>query len=219
VSFFMPSGEGVHASRFGAIVKLPHGKWLVSLGGRYGDTPPTEWDDFRVFGRTLVVSIWDDLVGTATPVTDIKTYRRPRAVRHHYEQVERFPEGLLPIGDSVCFFNPTHGQGMSSAAGQVRGLQSLLAGRAADGRGLDGVAMEFFPIAEDWVRGPWILAAMSDFADPGCTGDFPDADLPDLMLLGEAAEAGATSPEKLQLVNDIATLRKPLSAIRTLTPA
>ena len=172
-----------------------------------------------MFGRTLAVSIWDDLVDGATPLTDIKTYRMRRAVRHHYEQVERFPEGLLPIGDSVCFFNPTHGQGMSSAAGQVRGLQSLLAGRAADGRGLDGVAMEFFPIAEDWVRGPWILAAMSDFANPDCTGDFPDADLPDLMLLGEAAEAGATSPEKLQLVTDIATLRKPLSAIRTLTPA
>jgi 2-polyprenyl-6-methoxyphenol hydroxylase-like FAD-dependent oxidoreductase len=219
VFFVMPSGDGVHASRTGAIVKLPDGKWLVSLGGRYGDTPPTEWEDFRTFGRTLIVSIWDDLVDTVTPVTDIKTYRMPRAVRHHYEQVQRFPDGLLPIGDSVCFFNPTHGQGMSSAAGQVRGLQALLAGRAANGRGLDGLAMEFFPIAEEWVRGPWILAAMSDFAHPDCTGDFPQADLPDLMLLGEAAQAGATSPETLELVNDIATLRKPLSAIRTLTPA
>lgn len=218
VTFFMPSGEGVQASRGGAIVKLPHGKWLVSLLGRYGDTPPIEWEEFRAFGRTLIVPIWDDLVATASPVTDIKTYRMPRAVRHHYEQVERFPQGLLPIGDSVCFFNPTHGQGMSAAAGQVRGLQSVLAGRAADGSGLDGVAMEFFPIAEDWVRGPWILAAMSDFAHPDCTGDFPDADLPDLMLLGQAAEAGATSPDKLQLVTDIGTLRKPLSAIRTSTP-
>ena len=219
VFFVMPSGEGVHGSRAGAIVKLPDGKWLVNLGGRYGDTPPTEWEDFRAFGRTLIVSVWDDLVDTSTPMTDIKTYRMPRAVRHHYEQVERFPDGLLPIGDSVCFFNPTHGQGMSAAAGQVRGLQSLLAGRAADGRDLDGLAMEFFPIAEEWVRGPWILAAMSDFAHPDCTGDFPEADLPDLMLLGEAAQAGANSPEALQLVNDIATLRKPLSAIRTLTPA
>ncbi len=78
--------------------------------------------------------------------------------------------------------------------------------------------MEFFPIAEDWVRGPWILAAMGDFANPKCTGDFPEADLPDLMALGEAAAAGATSPEALQLVNDIGMLRKPLSAIRTLAP-
>jgi 2-polyprenyl-6-methoxyphenol hydroxylase-like FAD-dependent oxidoreductase len=219
VFFVMPSGKGAHASRAGAIVKLPDGRWLVNLGGRYGDVPPTDWDDFRAFGRTLIVSIWDELVDTVTPLTDIKTYRMPRAVRHHYEQVDRFPEGLLPIGDSVCFFNPTHGQGMSAAAGQLRGLQTLLAARAADGRGLDGLALEFFPVAEDWVRGPWILAAMSDFANPDCTGDFPEADLPDLMLLGEAAQAGATSPEARKLVNDIGTLRTPLSAIRTLTPA
>ncbi len=219
VFFVMPSGEGVHASRGGAIVKLPHGKWLVNLGGRYGDTPPTGWEDFRDFGRTLIVSIWDELVDTVIPLTDIKTYRMPRAVRHHYEQIDRFPEGLLPIGDSVCFFNPTHGQGMSAAAGQLRGLQALLAERAADGRGLDGLAMEFFPVAEDWVRGPWILAAMSDFANADCTGDFPEADLPDLMLLGEAAQAAASSPEARRLVNDIGMLRQPLSAIRTLAHA
>ncbi len=91
--------------------------------------------------------------------------------------------------------------------------------RASTGRGLDGVAMEFFPIAEEWVRGPWILAAMSDFANPKCTGDLPDADLPDLMALGQAAAATDASPEVLQPVNDAGTLRKPLSAIRTLAPA
>jgi hypothetical protein len=214
----MPSGEGEYASRMGAIVKLPDNQWLVNLGGRYGDTPPTEWEDYRSFGRTLIHSVWDDLIDTATPATDIKTYRMPRAVRHHYEQIQRFPDGLLPIGDSVCFFNPTHGQGMSSAAGQARGLQALLAERAAAGRGLDGLPMEFFPIAAEWVRGPWILAAMSDFANPNCTGDFPEADLPDLMLLGAAAQAGADSPESLELAHDIGTLRKPLSAIRTLAP-
>jgi hypothetical protein len=107
---------------------------------------------------------------------------------------------------------------MSSAAGQARGLQSFLAERAADGRGLDGIAMDFFPIAAEWVRGPWILAAMGDFAHPDCTGDFPEADLPDLMLLGAAAQTGGDSPETMDLVADIAMLRKPLSAIRALAP-
>lgn len=214
VIFFMAADEGEHAGRGGAVVKLPDGKWMVSLLGRYGDTPSTDWGEFREFGRTVISPIFDELVDTVTPSTDIKTYRMARAVRHHYEQVDRFPEGLLPIGDSVCFFNPTHGQGMSSVAGQARGLQSLLADRAGSGRGLDGLAMEFFPIAEDWVRGPWILAAMSDFTNPKCTGDFPEADLPDLMALGEAV--ATASPEALQLVNDIGTLRAPLSAVRAL---
>lgn len=219
VMFLMPPTDGDYDSRGGAVIKLPDGKWMLTLLGRYGDTPPRDWDGYREFGRTLVHPIWDELADTVTPIGDVKTYRMKRAVRHHYEQVERFPDGLLPIGDSVCFFNPTHGQGMSAAAGQVRGLEALLADRASDGRGLDGLAMEFFPIAGEWVRGPWILAAMGDFAHPKCTGDFPEADLPDLMLLGQAAEQMTTSPDVADLVNNIGTLRVPLSAIRSFQPA
>jgi hypothetical protein len=142
-----------------------------------------------------------------------------RAVRHHYEQVERFPEGLLPIADSVCFFNPIHGQGMSSAAGQCRGLSELLAERSSSGGHLDGIAMDFFPIAADWVRGPWIMAAFNDFAHPQCTGDFPLDDVPDLEELGRVAASSAPDSAEMQLVIDISVLRRPLSAIRTLTPA
>ena len=214
VVFFVPSGEGEHSARGGAVVKLPHGQWLLNLGTRYDDAVPTDWDGYREFGRTLIDPLWDELVDRSTQVTAITTYRMPRAVRHHYEQVERFPDGLLPIGDAVCFFNPTHGQGMSSAAGQCRGLQELLADRAAAQRGLGGLALDFFPVAAEWVRGPWILAARGDFANPTCTGDFPEADLPDLMLLGETASNAAPGSPERRLVIDIGTLRLPLSAIR-----
>jgi 2-polyprenyl-6-methoxyphenol hydroxylase-like FAD-dependent oxidoreductase len=219
VVFISASEEGEYASRGGAIVKMPDGKWLLTLTGRYGDFPSKDWDAFRDFGRTLVHPFFDQMADTVTPLGDIKTYRMPRAVRHHYEQLERFPEGLLPIGDAVCFFNPTHGQGMSAAAGQARGLSGLLAERAANAGGLTGLAMDFFPVAEDWVRGPWILAAMGNFANPKCTGDFPDADLPDLMRLGEVAQLAATSPEARAFVGSIGTLRRPLSAIRNFSPA
>jgi 2-polyprenyl-6-methoxyphenol hydroxylase-like FAD-dependent oxidoreductase len=218
VFFLMPSGAGDQASRGGAIVKLPNGEWLVNLNGRYGDTAPTDWDGFRAFGETLIHPIWSELVETVAPLGDITTYRMKRAVRRHYEALDRFPEGLLPIGDSVCFFNPTHGQGMSAAAGQMRGLADLLEARSVSGQRLEGLSTEFFPVAAEWVRGPWILAAMSDFENPMCTGDFPEADLPDLMRLGAAVERATESPEVGQLVLDIAVLRRPLSAIRTLTP-
>jgi len=219
VFFLMPTGSGEHASRFGAVVKLPDDRWLLSLGSRYGDTASTEWDAFRAEGGVLVDPIWAELAATVTPLTDLKTYRMARAVRHHYEQVERFPEGLLPIADSVCFFNPTHGQGMSSAAGQCRGLSELLAQRVAGSGSLDGIAMDFFPIAADWVRGPWIMAAFNDFAHPQCTGDFPLDDVPDLEELGRVAASSEPGSAEMQLVIDISVLRRPLSAIRTLTPA
>jgi 2-polyprenyl-6-methoxyphenol hydroxylase-like FAD-dependent oxidoreductase len=219
VFFLMPHSEGEHAGRYGSVVKLSEGRWLLSLGTRYGDAAPTEWDAFRAFGDGLVDPIWSKLAATATPIGDIKTYRMKRAVRHHYEQVDRYPDGLLPIADSICFFNPIHGQGMSSAAGQCRGLASLLAERSASGGGLDRLALDFFPIAADWVRGPWIMAALNDFAHPQCTGDFPMGDVPDLELLGNVAATSAPGTPGMEMVIDISVLRQPLSAIRTFAPA
>jgi 2-polyprenyl-6-methoxyphenol hydroxylase-like FAD-dependent oxidoreductase len=219
VFFLMPTGSGDHGGRYGSVVKLPDDRWLLSLGSRYGDTAPTDWDAFSAYGETLVDPIWAQLAATATPITDIKTYRMPRAVRHHYEQVERFPDGLIPIADSVCFFNPIHGQGMSSAAGQCRGLSELLAQRTTNGGSLDGIAGEFFPIAADWVRGPWIMAAFLDFAHPQCTGDFPVDDVPDLEEFGRIAAMAEPGSPEMQLVLDISVLRRPLSAIRTLARA
>lgn len=219
VFFTMPSGTGEHGARIGTLVKLDGSRWLAGLGGRYGDAPPTDWEGFRAFGKTLPYAIWDELVDTAEPLGAIAPYRLPRAVRRHYERLDRFPEGLLPIGDASCFFNPTHGQGMSSAAGQCRGLQDVLDRRAADDLGLDGLAAEFFPVAADWVRGPWIMAAVSDFTNPNCTGDFPMEDLADLEQLGALAASLDTNPAAAGLVIGISTLQLPLSAVRQALPA
>ena len=86
------------------------------------------------------------------------------------------------------------------------------------GRSTDSLT-DFFPVAADWVRGPWILAALLDFAHPQCTGDFPVDDVPDLEELGRIAASCEPGSPEFQLVMDITVLRRPLSAIRTLTPA
>jgi 2-polyprenyl-6-methoxyphenol hydroxylase-like FAD-dependent oxidoreductase len=212
VRFIMPT-YGDDGSRFGAIVKMSEGRWLVGLGGRYDIKPPTDWDEYRAFGAQLHTPIWSQLVDQVTPVGPVVPYRLPRAVRHHYDQLSSFPEGLLPIGDAVCFFNPTHGQGMSSAAGQCRGLEELLDRRADAGLGLDGLALEFFDVAREWVRGPWLMAALGDFADPQCTGDFPEADLPDLNRLVELVGMLDEHPEIVSTVLGVSTLQLPLGAV------
>ena len=152
-------------------------------------------------------------MNTAELVTDPAPFRFPRAVRRHFERLERFPDGLVPLGDAICHYNPLYGQGMSAAACQARALGELLKQRTRESRDLRGLALEFFPQAYEVTRTPWALAAAADFQDARNTGDFPAEELESLgmfLVLGTLAE---TDPEAAQLMSDIVTLTRPFAAL------
>jgi 2-polyprenyl-6-methoxyphenol hydroxylase-like FAD-dependent oxidoreductase len=152
-------------------------------------------------------------VSTAQLVTDPIPFKFPRSVRRHFERLERFPEGLVPLGDAVCHFNPLYGQGMSAAACQARALGDVLQRRARESRDLTGLALEFFPEAYEVTRTPWVLAAVADFLDARTTGDFPGDELESLGMLQVLGTLAETDPEAAQLISDIVTLTRPLAAL------
>jgi 2-polyprenyl-6-methoxyphenol hydroxylase-like FAD-dependent oxidoreductase len=61
------------------------------------------------------------------PVGEVATYYYRESLRRSVTDPENFPAGLFGIGDSVASFNPIHGQGLVSAAGQVSVLAAHLA--------------------------------------------------------------------------------------------
>ena len=117
-----------------------------------------------------------DIVAQSKPVGAPAQYRFPKGIRRRFDQLDQFPEGLLPIGDSICHYNPVYGQGMSAAS-----RQAIALGRALNGaEDLAGLWRNFFPEAYQETRAPWLFASLADFGHPDCSGDFPSEEAPTL---------------------------------------
>jgi 2-polyprenyl-6-methoxyphenol hydroxylase-like FAD-dependent oxidoreductase len=150
--------------RGGALLRLEGDRWMVTLAGMLGDHPPIDPDGFLDFARSLRFPDIYDAVRDAEPLDDPVGFRFPASVRHRYERLDRFPDGLLVVGDAVCSFNPIYGQGMSVAALEALTLRRHLQQGAV-------------PQPRRWFRGlarvvdvPWDIAVGGDLAVPGVQG-------------------------------------------------
>ena len=162
-----------HNGRSGYLVKIADNVWQVLMVGRGGDQPPADIDSFYDFARTLATSSISDALKKACPPQKLTRFRFPESTRWRFGAGSA-PAGLLPIGDSLCRFNPIYGQGMAVAAQEAVLLRELLqscASRATDG--LSWLADEFPSRCDALVEAPWMTSAVPDFAYPVTTGARP----------------------------------------------
>jgi 2-polyprenyl-6-methoxyphenol hydroxylase-like FAD-dependent oxidoreductase len=150
--------------RGGALLRLEGDRWMVTLAGMLGDHPPTDPDGFLAFARSLRFPDIYQTVRDAEPLDDPVPFRFPASVRHRYERLDRFPDGLLVMGDAVCSFNPIYGQGMSVAA-----LEALTLRRHLQ-RGVQPQPRQVFRNLTRVVDVPWDIAVGGDLAVPGVQG-------------------------------------------------
>jgi 2-polyprenyl-6-methoxyphenol hydroxylase-like FAD-dependent oxidoreductase len=169
----LPDPRHERATRGCGLVRIEGGHWLAFLGGRHGDYPPRDLEQFIQFASSIADPLFFDLIKQAEPVEPPSHYRFSESIRRRFEKLERFPEGLLPIGDAICNYNPLYGQGMSAACRQALALRSCMSNAIAANRGLPGLWKSFFPEAYQETRAPWLLSALADLSDPRCVGDFP----------------------------------------------
>jgi flavin-dependent dehydrogenase len=103
--------------------------------------------------------------------------------------MDRFPDGLLIMGDALCSLNPVYGQGMTVAALEALALRAQIASG-----GLAGLSARFNAAAAKIVDEAWTLSAGGDLRFPQVTGKRQLADRIAGAYLDRFRPAAATDP-------------------------
>jgi len=199
------------ASRGSLMLPLEGDRWIVTVGGRHGDIPPGDEAGFMDYAQGLRTPTIYNAIKHAKRLGDIARFRFNESVLRHYQHVEGFPRGVLPIGDAICRFNPIYGQGMSVAALEARALGRLLARRAHEPDPLAKLAPEYFAEVARLIDTPWAAAAIPDFVHPDTRGERP-ADFEQTVKFGVAlTRLAARDPAVHRLTSEVQHLLKPRS--------
>jgi flavin-dependent dehydrogenase len=153
--------------RNGVVVFQTEDRWIVSIGGYFGDHAPDDEQMYAAYAGSMPTPEFHYIVANAEPLTDFATYRYPASLRRRYERMERFPKNYLVFGDSMCSFNPVFGQGMTVAAEEASLLHECLSEGVAD------LARRFFKAAAVAIDTPWDIAVGNDLRHPQVKGARP----------------------------------------------
>jgi 2-polyprenyl-6-methoxyphenol hydroxylase-like FAD-dependent oxidoreductase len=161
---FIGIGGTLHNPRIGGLGAVEGDRHILTLGCILGDYPPTDPAGFDAFTASLPFPDITEAIEGAEPLDDPVGFRFPASVRHRYERLREFPDGLLVIGDAVSSFNPIYGQGMTVAANQAMALRRLLV------RNTDPSPRQYFRLIAKTVDPPWDIAVGADLAFPDVPG-------------------------------------------------
>jgi 2-polyprenyl-6-methoxyphenol hydroxylase-like FAD-dependent oxidoreductase len=205
---------GPPTGRQGVAFPVEGDRLMVTLTGMHGDRPPTDDAGFVAFARSLPSPEIADLIESATPDGPIVTHRLHSNQRRHVEKMRRVPGGLVLLGDAVCSFNPTYGQGMTTATLQAEALgQALDRTAGVDAR----LVKAFYKRAAKAITPAWQLTTGADFALPATLGKkAPGTDLLN-RLIPHVFRAAQVDVDVCRRVIEVTTLLKPPPAL--LTPA
>lgn len=109
----LPEGK----AQRGGLVACEDGMWTLTVASRANDLgrAPTDLAEMWALAEDFMPTHVHSWLRHAQPLSEVSTYRYPGGVWRRYDQMTRYPLGLVVIGDALCSLDPINGQGMTMA--------------------------------------------------------------------------------------------------------
>lgn len=102
------------------------GTWGVTTFSTGKATPPADFDEMCALADKILPQQISSALRRGAPLGDIAVHKYPASKWRRYDELDRFPQGIVPFGDAVVSFNPTYGQGMTMTSLQAGHLRRAL---------------------------------------------------------------------------------------------
>lgn len=141
------------------------GNWNVTTFGIAKVEPPQTVAQILDLADDILPAHVSAALRRGTPLGEIAFHKYPTSRWRRYDDLERFPAGIIPFGDAVVSFNPTFGQGMTMTAIQAANLRAVIESGEPDlaPRLAKATAKTTWPV--------WLMTAIGDLALHNATGE------------------------------------------------
>lgn len=156
--------------RWGMLVPIENNRWLVTAGGVSHVRPPLDEESWSTYVRTLRSPLIAEMLTHAKPLSDVAQSRSTDCRWRRFDRWQGKLRGFLVVGDALACFNPTYGQGITSAAMQAAVLNRHLAQHDSES---PLFAQQFFAAQAEVLQDAWDFAAGLDLRWPKTDGERP----------------------------------------------
>jgi len=140
---------------------------MFTVYGMAGVEPPTGLNEMLGFAADFTPAHVVAAIRESELAGEGAQHRMPATRWRRYDKMNRWPAGLLAVGDAICSFNPVYAQGMTVAALEAQLLQECLR------QGTDQLQRRYFRATAKTVCNAWQLATGADLSLPEIAGPRP----------------------------------------------
>lgn len=164
------------------------GTWTLTTFGVAKVEPPHTFAEMLALAEQILPERISTALEQAEPVGEVAFHRYPTSRWRRYHKLDRFPAGIVPLGDAVASYDPTYGQGMTMTSIQAGHLRRALA------EGSDDLAREVNRATAKTTYPVWMMTSIGDFAFHHAAGQAPKWYRPVGDLFDQFLGAAETDP-------------------------